>query len=99
MIRVNVHEAKTNLSKLLKQVEAGETVLICNRNLVVAELRAPYDASKEEKPKFKRPPPGLLKHMVLYEAPDAWDPMTEEEIAEMERDIDEDWKWLDEPAP
>lgn len=92
MIRVNVHEAKTNLSKLLKQVEAGETVLICNRNLVVAELRAPYG---EAKPVPKRPPPGLLKHMVLYEAPDAWDPMTEEELDEMMKD---DWEWLDEPA-
>ena len=92
MIRVNVHEAKTNLSKLLKQVEAGETVLICNRNLVVAELRAPY----AEKPIPKRPPPGLLKHMVLYEAPDAWDPMTEEELEELTKD---DWEWLNEPAP
>ncbi len=97
MIRVNVHEAKTNLSKLLKRVEAGETVLICNRNLVVAELRAPY-GTEAEKPIPKRPPPGLLKHMVLYEAPDAWDPMTEEELDEMMKEVDEDWKWLDEPA-
>jgi antitoxin (DNA-binding transcriptional repressor) of toxin-antitoxin stability system len=94
MIRVNVHEAKTNLSKLLKKVEEGETVLICNRNVVVAELRAPYDA----KHTVKRPAPGLLKSMVIYEAPGVWDPMSDEEIAEMEKEIEEDWKWLDEPA-
>lgn len=96
MIRVNVHEAKTNLSKLLKQVEAGETVLICNRNLVVAELRAPYNPDKPAEPKIKRPPPGMLKHMVLYEAPDAWDPMTEEELDDLTKD---DWEWLNEFNP
>ena len=29
MTTVNVHEAKTNLSKLLAQVEAGEEVIYC----------------------------------------------------------------------
>lgn len=39
MIRVNVHDAKTNLSRYLARVAAGETVLICNRNVPVAEMR------------------------------------------------------------
>jgi prevent-host-death family protein len=39
MIRVNVHDAKTNLSRYLARVEAGEAVLICRRNVPVAELR------------------------------------------------------------
>jgi len=39
MIKVNVHAAKTHLSKYLARVAAGETVVLCNRNVPVAELR------------------------------------------------------------
>lgn len=83
MIRVNVHEAKTNLSKLLKQVEAGETVLICNRNLVVAELKAPY-GDKLEKPKRRL---GLHNGLISYDD-DAFAPMSDEEVEEWEKPID-----------
>jgi prevent-host-death family protein len=37
-ISVNVAELKNNLSKYLARVEAGETVVICNRNLPVAKI-------------------------------------------------------------
>lgn len=40
MLKVNVHEAKAHLSRYLEAVEKGETVVICNRNVPVAELRA-----------------------------------------------------------
>jgi antitoxin (DNA-binding transcriptional repressor) of toxin-antitoxin stability system len=40
MIYVNVHEAKAKLSEYLSRAEAGETVVICRRNVPVAELRA-----------------------------------------------------------
>ena len=36
---VNVHEAKTHFSKLLKRVEKGESVLIARNGIPVAELR------------------------------------------------------------
>lgn len=39
MIRVNIHEAKTQLSRLLKSVEEGESVLICRDGTPVAEIR------------------------------------------------------------
>lgn len=39
MIKANVHQAKTHLSKYLNQAEAGETVIICRHNVPVAELR------------------------------------------------------------
>jgi antitoxin (DNA-binding transcriptional repressor) of toxin-antitoxin stability system len=39
MIRINVSEAKARLSHLLEQVELGETVVICRRNVAIAELR------------------------------------------------------------
>jgi prevent-host-death family protein len=39
MIRVNVHDAKTNFSKYLDAAASGETVIVCRRNVPVAELR------------------------------------------------------------
>lgn len=39
MIKVNIHDAKTHLSRFLARVAAGETVVLCKRNVPVAELR------------------------------------------------------------
>ena len=38
MVTVNVHEAKSNLSRLLRQVEAGEEVVIARNGKPVARL-------------------------------------------------------------
>lgn len=38
MVTVNVHEAKTHLSKLLERVEAGEHITIARAGRPVAEL-------------------------------------------------------------
>ena len=38
MEEVNVHEAKTHFSKLLKRVAAGETIVICRSGKKVAKL-------------------------------------------------------------
>lgn len=38
MKKVNTHDAKTNFSRYLEQVERGETILVCRRNVPVAEL-------------------------------------------------------------
>ena len=40
MIRLNIHEAKTHLSRYLERVEKGETIVLCRRNIPVAEIRA-----------------------------------------------------------
>jgi antitoxin (DNA-binding transcriptional repressor) of toxin-antitoxin stability system len=37
--RVNIHDAKTNLSRYLAELTPGETLLLCNRNEPVAEIR------------------------------------------------------------
>lgn len=39
MIKLNMHEAKTHLSRYLREVEHGETILLCKRNQPVAEIR------------------------------------------------------------
>lgn len=47
MIRLNVHEAKTHLSRYLARIEAGETILLCRRNIAIAEIR-PLSARRVE---------------------------------------------------
>ena len=39
MIKVNIGEAKAQLSKYLKRVEQGETVVLARRNRPVAKIR------------------------------------------------------------
>ncbi len=39
MKRINIHDAKTHLSRYLEHVERGETFLVCRRNAPIAELR------------------------------------------------------------
>jgi antitoxin (DNA-binding transcriptional repressor) of toxin-antitoxin stability system len=38
--RVNIHDAKTNLSRYLAELTPGEWLVLCNRNQPVAELRS-----------------------------------------------------------
>jgi len=38
--RVNIHDAKTNLSRYLAELTPDETLVLCNRNQPVAELRS-----------------------------------------------------------
>jgi len=40
MIRLNIHEAKTHLSKYLAKLEKGETIVLCRRNQPIAEIRS-----------------------------------------------------------
>lgn len=50
MKRVNTHEAKTHLSRILEEVEKGETVLVCRRNVPIAELRPLAPARGSDRP-------------------------------------------------
>ncbi len=40
MIRLNLHEAKTHLSRYVARLREGETILLCRYNEPVAEIRA-----------------------------------------------------------
>ena len=71
MVTVNVHEAKTHLSRLLTQVENGEEVIIARNGSPVAKL-------VRSKPVGKRQP-GILKGKITV--PDSFfDPLPEEEL-------------------
>lgn len=39
MIRLNIHEAKTHLSRYLDDLARGETIVLCKRNVPIAEIR------------------------------------------------------------
>ena len=71
MPTVNVHEAKTHLSRLLAQVEAGEEVTIARNGKPVARLVA-------YKPRGARRP-GAFKGKVMIDD-SFFDPLPEEEL-------------------
>ncbi|MBM4063052.1 MAG: type II toxin-antitoxin system Phd/YefM family antitoxin [Planctomycetes bacterium] len=39
MLRINIHQMKTNLSRHLDDLAPGDRLLICRRNVAVAEVR------------------------------------------------------------
>ena len=49
MTAVNIHEAKTHLSRLLKRVQAGEEITISNRGVPIARLvRVPHNKVRRQ---------------------------------------------------
>ena len=50
MTRLNIHEAKTHLSRYLVRVARGETILLCKRNVPIAEIRPLPPARKKRRP-------------------------------------------------
>jgi prevent-host-death family protein len=72
-MQVNVHEAKTQLSRLLELVEQGETVIIARHGQPVAEL-VPARRGRGF-------PFGIAREEPLVSPGDAWwQPMTDEEV-------------------
>ena len=62
MIKINIAEAKANLSRYLKRVEAGETIVLSRHSRPIAEIR-PFAG-----PRSKRRPFGLCAGE--FEVPD-----------------------------
>ena len=72
---VNVHQAKTHLSRLLAQVEAGEEVVIARRGEPVARL-------VRCKPRGKRQFGAMKGQIVVDDS--ILDPLPEDELAAWE---------------
>ena len=72
---VNVHQAKTQLSRLLAQVEAGEEVVIARRGQPVARL---VRCKARGKRRF-----GAMKGQIVVDD-SILDPLPEEELAAWE---------------
>lgn len=77
MTVVNVHEAKTNLSRLIEQALRGEEVVIA-RNGVPAVKLVQVGAAAERKPKRE---PGQLAGLFVEIDPDWWKP--DDELADL----------------
>ncbi|HTQ36541.1 MAG TPA: type II toxin-antitoxin system prevent-host-death family antitoxin [Steroidobacteraceae bacterium] len=71
---VNVHAAKTQLSRLLEQVEAGAEIIIARAGKPVARL-LPLE---QLQPKRQ---PGRLKGKIPPPPDSFFDPLTDEELA------------------
>ncbi len=50
MIRLNIHEAKTHLSRYLEQLAKGETIMLCKRNIPIAEIRPIHPRREHKRP-------------------------------------------------
>lgn len=74
MIKINIHQAKTHLSRYIDLVAHGEVVVICRHNQPVAELR-----SVRTLPERPTRVAGLLKGQVSWEI-DAFAPMSDGEL-------------------
>lgn len=73
MIKLNIHEAKTHLSRYLSALAKGETILLCKRNQPIAEI-----CPLKERPR-KRRPVGLAKDR--FSVPDTFfEPLPKEEL-------------------
>ncbi len=73
MATVTIHEAKTQLSKLIARAEAGEEIVIARGKQPVVRL-APVEGKKA------RREPGLLKHLPPIPDSFFFDPLPEEEL-------------------
>jgi antitoxin (DNA-binding transcriptional repressor) of toxin-antitoxin stability system len=75
----NMHDAKTNLSRLVELVEAGETVQIARNGRPVVELN---QVQAKARPKF-----GTFKPLDVWISDDFDDPMPEWEKAMSDSDL------------
>ena len=76
MTTVNIHEAKTNFSRLVERAARGETVIIATAGKPMAKI-VPLEQPKVDTSKRFG---GLEGQFVI---PDDFDRMMEDEIAEM----------------
>lgn len=77
MIKLNIHEIKRHFSKYVDLVRGGETVVVCKRNLPVAEIR-PIQRRKQQKPVL-----GAAKGTFAI-PPEFYEPLPEDLLAAFE---------------
>ena len=70
-----VHQAKTNLSKLIREACSGKEVIIARGKTAVVKI-VPLTIER------KKRVPGQLKGKISY-APDAFKPLTRKELKEL----------------
>lgn len=76
---VTVHQAKTQLSELLRRVESGEEIVIARGDKPVAVLKS-YD--REELARKRRAGEGAWEGKIEILSDSVFEPMSDAEIAE-----------------
>ncbi|MBI5491150.1 MAG: type II toxin-antitoxin system Phd/YefM family antitoxin [Deltaproteobacteria bacterium] len=77
MNKININEAKTNLSRYLKRIRNGETIILCRRNVPIAEIRRLPDETSD------RPRIGLCRGSFTV-PPEFFAPLPEDVLATFE---------------
>lgn len=77
MLKLNIHEAKTHLSRYLAKLKNGETIILCKRNQPIAEIR-PLPAHQ-----VRSRPLGLAKGLLTI-PPDFFAPLPDEVLETFE---------------
>ena len=75
MTQVTIHKAKSNLSKLVAQVQAGDEVIVCRGREPVAKLIR-YRPTTARRPKV-----GEITSKPVKVKPRSFDPLTDKEMA------------------
>ena len=70
MVKVNIADVKSHLSSYLERVERGETIVLCRRNVPIAEIRP------LAKPLQKQRPVGIDRGMAIPSS--FFDPLPDE---------------------
>lgn len=81
MKRYNLYELKANLSRYIEYVREGETIIVCKRNVPVAEIR-PIKPRRTEKRKLGQAEGEFTVPESFYE------PLDEETLASFEAPIE-----------
>ena len=74
----NVHEAKSNLSKILELVQKGQRVYFCKRNIRIAEVNPVKPEANPRITKHGARPLGGFEGQI--DMTNFFDPMTDEEL-------------------
>ena len=77
MVKLNIHQAKTHLSRYLARLKPGEVIQLCKRNVPIAEIRPLPAASHKPRPL------GLAAGKVQLH-PGFFDPLPDDVIAAFE---------------
>ncbi len=74
MKTATIHQTKTHLSRMLKEIQEGETIIILNGSTPVAKLTA------IEPPAVRRPKVGTRTSPPVQYAADAFQPLADDQL-------------------
>ncbi|MBI2339940.1 MAG: type II toxin-antitoxin system Phd/YefM family antitoxin [Deltaproteobacteria bacterium] len=75
-LNVNIHEAKTHLSKYLRRVQEGQQVTLCKKGSPIAEIIPFRPQKKGSSWQYL----GIAKHLIGRVAKDFDKPLSEKEL-------------------